>query len=246
MGKSKIFIVSPFASLWRFNNGGTPTIYNLIKGLIDAGKEVHLVCPLNGNERVDMEGLRVHHFKMWTGAPWRGVRLLNLMYSKISIFLFVLLAWRKTMNVIKKNKPDIIYGLAGPGAVAAYLVARSKHIPNVTRLYGIFIHRFIHNPFQLLLRFDEVVAFKLPCKYLIITDDGTRGDDAARFFKVPPKRIKFWRNGVDDICDTSFNIEDFKRSIGIPKEKKIILSVSRLVKLKRVERIIEAIPEVAA
>jgi len=49
-------------------------------------------------------------------------------------------------------------------------------------------------------------------------------------------------NGVDDLYIPDFDIGKFKESIGVSKDKKVILAVSRLVKWKRVDRIINAIP----
>jgi len=242
----KIFGISPWGNLWDAKGGGASTLYNLIKGFIDAGHEVHLVCPFDRKENIVLKDLHVHRFKLPFSNLRSNIRILNRIYSKISYFLFILLAMRKSLEIAKKTKPDIVYGFANSGTVTAYFIAKIKNIPNITRLYGTFLYPFVNHPIQLLLRFDEVIAFKTPCKYLIITNDGTKGDEVAKSLKVSPERIKFWMNGVDDMYDPNFNTEEFKKSIGISEDKKIVLSVSRLVGWKRVDRIINAIPSVVS
>ena len=242
----KIFGISPWGDLWYTKSGGTPTLYNLIKGFIDAGHEVHLVCPLEENEATPLNNLHIHRFKLPFNNFRSNIKTLNRIHTKILYFLFILLATHKALKVTRKTRPDIIYGFAGSGAVTAYLIAKMRNIPNITRLYGTFLYPFIHRRFQLLLRFDEVLGFKMPCKYLIITNDGTKGDEVAKSLGVPAKRIKFWMNGVDDIHIPNFGVEKFRESIGIPKDKKIVLAVSRLDTWKRVDRLINAIPPIVS
>jgi len=241
-----ILIISPLG-IWYKKGGGTPTKYNLMKGFIDAGHEVHLLCPLEKNKDSSINNLHIHEFRLPLSNFRSNIKTLNRIHTKILYFLFILLATHKALKVTRKTRPDIIYGFAGSGAVTAYLVGKIKGIPNITRLFGvIFLYSFIHRPFQLLLRFDEIFPLILTCKYLIITNDGTKGDEVAKRFGVPAERIKFWMNGVDDIYIPNFGVEKFRESIGIPKDKKIVLAVSRLGELKRVDRNINAIPSVVS
>jgi len=246
MEKLKILGISPFNRLWYAKTGGTPTLYNLIKGFIDAGDEVHLLCPFDKKENFCLKGLYVHRFKLPFNNFKSNRKVLNGIYSKILYFLFVLLTASETLKITKKMKPDIIYGFTGWGAATAYLIAKIRNIPNITRLFGTFLYPFIKNPFQLLLRFDEFLAFKIPCEYLIITNDGTKGDKVAKQSGVSEEKLKFWMNGVDDMYMPDFNVEKFKDSLGIPKNKKIILAVNRLVSWKRIDRIINVIPLVVS
>lgn len=240
----KILVILPFNRLWY---AGTPILFNLIKGFTDVGHEVHIVLfNKTKDEEVSLRGLYVYSFGLPLANLRSNIKVLNWIYAKILYFLFILLAVRKSLEIAKKIKPDVVYGFASSGAVAAYFVAKIKNILNVTRIFGTFLYPFINHPIQLLLRFDEFLAFKIPCKYLIITNDGTKGDEVARSLGVPSERIKFWMNGVDDMYDPNFNTEEFKKSIGISEDKKIVLSVSRLVGWKRVDRIINAIPLVVS
>jgi len=241
-----ILIISPLG-IWYKKGGGTPTKYKLIKGFIDAGHEIHLLCPLEKDKDSSINNLHIHEFRLPLSNFRSNIKTLNRIHTKISYFLFILLATNKALKVTRKTRPDIIYGFAGSGAVTAYLIAKIRNIPNITRLYGaMMLYSFIHRRFQLLLRFDEVLGFKIPCKYLIITNDGTKGDEVAKSLGVPAERIKFWMNGVDDMYIPNFGVEKFKESIGIPRDKKIVLAVSRLVTWKGVDGLINAIPSVVS
>ena len=245
MEKLKILGILPFNRLWYTKTGGTPTLYNLIKGFIDAGHEVHLVCLFDKEEDIFLKDLYVHRFKLPLNNFKSNIKVLNGIYSKILYFLFILIATCKALKITRKMKPDIIYGFAGSGAAAAYLVAKIRNIPNITRLFGTFLYPFIQNHFQLLLRFDEVLAFKIPCEYLIITNDGTKGDEVAKQLGVSVEKLKFWFNGVDKLNPLSNEeIKKIKKKMNIKKSDFILLTVSRLVQWKRVDRTIKALKEI--
>ena len=242
----KILIISPFNRDVYNKGAGKVTEYNLIKGLTEVGNEVHIVC-FTKDEKILPDNLHIHRFKLPFNNFRSNIKTLNRIHTKVLYFLFIVLATYKALEVTRKTKADIIYGFAGSGAATAYLIAKIKNIPNITRLYGVMIlYSFIHRRFQLLLRFDEVLGFKIPCKYLIITNDGTKGDEVAKSLGVPAERIKFWMNGVDDMYIPNFGVEKFRESIGIPRDKKIVLAVSRLVTWKGVDGLINAIPSIVS
>ncbi|WP_083523454.1 glycosyltransferase family 4 protein [Methanofollis ethanolicus] len=246
--KLKIAIVSPWSRLFYLDNkGGTPTIYNLVKGLADAGHEVHMICPYEKGQRSIIPGLYIHSYV----APFFSLhiknRILNGLYAKFKFFSLILFATIRAIRVSRKIDPDVVYGYAGSGAVTAYIISRLWKIPNITRLLGVvYLYSFIDNNLQLLLRFNEVMPFKLSCDALIITNDGSGGDKVANAFGFPEKKLKYWLNGVDEMYLDNFNSKLFKNSIGIDPDTKIILAISRLDKLKRVDRLIRVIPDVVS
>jgi glycosyltransferase involved in cell wall biosynthesis len=91
-----------------------------------------------------------------------------------------------------------------------------------------------------------MLAFKLACRYLIITNDGTRGDEVARVFRVPSERVKFWMNGTNFLHNANINAKRLREELQIPKEAHIVVSVCRLVAYKGVDRLIRAVPAVVS
>jgi len=78
-----------------------------------------------------------------------------------------------------------------------------------------------------------------------MTNDGSQGDKILRALKINMEKVKFWVNGVDKtLFDPTFDKNKFKQSLSMGKDTKILLAVSRLVKWKRVDRIIKAMPVV--
>ena len=259
--KSIIWGISPWSGFWSMGEGaGTPSYYYGITALANAGHEIHLFA-LNDSiskEEETYEGIYIHRFKVPLEKQIRalqgivrrikylgfiGTGLLQLLY----VSLYTLAAIRRARKE-KKAYPSLIYAYGSSSAPAAWILSRSYHIPNITRLFGTFItSQDLSSHLRLLLKWHEVLAFKIPCKYLIVTNDGTQGDKAAQKLGVPNERLKFWRNGVNkSMYNPSFDSDKFRRELGLELSSKIVLAVSRLVGWKRLERLIKAIPSIAS
>jgi glycosyltransferase involved in cell wall biosynthesis len=141
------------------------------------------------------------------------------------------LNWFRWVRSISKDcyDVDLVYGAGCTSAYIAAKLGRKYGIPSVGRLYGTYLYPHLHNPIQLTIKFEETLAFKARCTRYVITNDGTRGNDVAEHFGIPPEDLYFWRNGVDVPERTVYNNS-------VP----IIVSLARLEKWKRVDRIIKA------
>jgi len=76
-----------------------------------------------------------------------------------------------------------------------------------------------------------------------MTNDGTQGDKVMEYFKVPEDKIRFWFNGID--LPKEIKASDFIKINGAKvelKNKKVIVTLSRLASWKRVDRIISVMP----
>jgi len=113
-------------------------------------------------------------------------------------FLAAMLAGavRCGLEVAREVRPVLLYGILPTGALAAGGVALRTRVPNVTRLLG--THLASVRGLALTGHAWEVAAFKLPARLLIVTDDGTLGDEVARRLRVPDARLRFLMNGVDE------------------------------------------------
>jgi glycosyltransferase involved in cell wall biosynthesis len=223
--------------------------HRILKGLVDRGHSVHLLVPKESGvpKQFSYSGILIHEFKVFS------IRQQNLFISKLMwrlaiYFMLVFLSVKHFMGVMKVyGKPDIVYGCGTHGSVAAYISSRFSRMPNITRLYGTLYPCLFNKSFLFARCFEEFIAFKLPCKYFIITDYGSRVDEAARIFKIPPGKVKFWKNGVDFSNDV--NIVDVKRLekvLQIPEESCVIVSISRLASWKGIDRLIRAMPPIAS
>lgn len=146
------------------------------------------------------------------------------------------------MKVTKNGAYDVIY-CHGKAAVWGNIISLIRKIPCAYRLYGTAsfyddldklgrIKGAIKNPIYTLI-------FKLPKKFLMITDDGSRGDEVYQLMK--PKSTKysfhFLLNGVD------FQKVDSLDQTIVPKNEKYIFHAGRIDQVKRQDRNIEVLRE---
>jgi glycosyltransferase involved in cell wall biosynthesis len=241
----KVLSFSP-VPLWDFGDKkGMPSIFLGQKGFADAGHDVWYLFPGRANRSYDQDGIHMIEFRL----PFPRVSPRKLWLHRISerIYgaLFVVAAAAVGLYHARRIRPQVIYGHFPLGALAGWTVAALYDVPYVTRLYGTFLFPWVHSFWGRLRKWDEVLAFKLPCRFLIVTNDGTQGDRCAAALNVPPERLRFWRNGVEkDLCEGPSDAENLRSALALPEGAKVLLSVSRLTGWKHVERLITALPDV--
>src|SRR5690606_9977801 len=90
---------------------------------------------------------------------------------------------------------------------------------------------------RLLSNCEHILAMMLNADLCIMTNDGTNGDKLLRSIKSPNiKNLRFWTNGVDEKVHPHVTSDQLRQEYGIHKASIILLSVSRLVRWKRVDR----------
>ena len=141
-------------------------------------------------------------------------------------------------------QPDLVYAHNQYAALAGFLVARFLGVPNVTRLYGTFLADLIQKPFVSLRYPTAAAGYRVPSNLLICANDGTRGDEVARAFKVSDSRFRFWQNGVDPPLSppnlTRREIaERFNGALRLGSQW--LVSCSRLSYWKRIDRMLHAV-----
>ncbi len=98
---------------------------------------------------------------------------------------------------------------------------------------------------QRLVHLADILSLRAPCDCIVMTNDGTRGDEVLRYFGITEHKIRFWLNGVDkEIYRPDFDKASFRQKWNIPSEDRIVLTVSRLANWKRVDRLLQAVPQV--
>ncbi len=143
-----------------------------------------------------------------------------------------------------KLKPDLFYGIAGPGNALATLFGKLFGKPAIHRWqgsHGCMAEDVQRNKIRVFDKFilpDSSFSYWLPSDAVIMTNDGSGGDKNLRLLGIPPEKIHFLMNGLDleDMTlPPNWDPEAFKRSLGL-QDKKILIMVSRLVLWKRVDR----------
>lgn len=225
-----ILIISDFPDVQYKKDSGTPALRLVVEAL-SKKYNIHIIAP---SGEAKSNGNIIYHRIPDTQFINSSSRLSNIINKKIFWFTFTRKAHEISLELNKQYNFKLVYGAGCNSVYAASYIGKYFGIPSVGRLFGTYLYPYLNNPIALLLRFDEVLAFKSPCTKFIITNDGTGGDEVAEHFDIPKERLHFWRNGVDRPHDKVIYDDTLR-----------IISMARLEGWKHVERIIEAFAEVA-
>jgi len=160
---------------------------------------------------------------------------------------FVVFGWQRAWEVARLYPPSLAYGVTNCGIPVSYLLARICRIPTFSRIMGSPLGQWKRSTLKLwLARFDELLAFKLPCSAVIMTDDGTiDAETITGWLGVPPERLWLWRNGIDKAMFLEAPDRTAARqALQLDPGWKIVLWVSQLVDWKHPERLVDAVPQV--
>jgi glycosyltransferase involved in cell wall biosynthesis len=144
--------------------------------------------------------------------------------------------------ILDKQKIDLFYGYEILGVPAARFLSLIFRLPMVSRFQGTILFPLLDNPLGLARHWQHVLAYKIKSPLVIMTNDGTQGDRVLQRFHVDPERVLFLMNGVDkDLCkDSTKDLPEMEAlPVGI-SNMRVILTVSRLIRWKRVDRAIRA------
>jgi glycosyltransferase involved in cell wall biosynthesis len=151
----------------------------------------------------------------------------------------------KAFRLARKKKFDLFYGYEIHGIIVAKILSVIFKKPVIFRYQGTKIPFYKEQRFWKFRYFSHILAMKLKANLYIMTNDGTTGENILLGYGVPKGKIKFWTNGVpENIFERIENANKAKEELGFKHEDKIILSVSRVEKWKRIDRTVRAMPEV--
>jgi glycosyltransferase involved in cell wall biosynthesis len=160
-----------------------PAFVEPLKRLLEKGHQVDIVI-LSSNE-----------LKLNIGPEW---------LKKVKIFRVDNWSFTKLFplyKIIRRGKYDFIYGqgsAAGWGNMAAILARK----PCGVRFYGTFLTEHLNKSRWKMFSASplEALTHNLPKTFMIITNDGTKGDLVNKYCQIFKKQryaFKFWLNGVD-------------------------------------------------
>lgn len=171
-----------------------------------------------------------------------GPGLWNTVVSKLRGYLAVVRLALRAACLLAVGRFDVIYGYEAHGYLAVCLL-RLLGLTGGSRVVARFQGFKSKSGLMALLNWEMFLALLLPAHLCIMTDDGTQGDQIMRRIRSPNlRRLKFWVNGVDPLPKLESRLET-RRRLGCPDNCFLVLSISRLVPWKRVDRGIKIIEE---
>lgn len=258
--------------VWSLDQGkGAPTLERTLRAYGEAGHHVDVVMPDIGanhfyrrsdrgeapESRPAIVNITFHTFHM---PSLRDLPLPSLPGAILAIdqkarfaAAFPWLAAKEAERLLRSSREpyDVIYAYEVHGVLAAKLLRRRGfRLPLVTRFQGTVMHPALSDRVMYYRRYEEALALKTPADLVIMTDDGTQGDEVlARLNPAVRTKTRFWRNGLDLDRLHAPSPEErsaARASLNIPDGAFVMLTASRLAAWKRVDRAIRALHRVAS
>ncbi|MBX7203034.1 MAG: glycosyltransferase family 4 protein [Bacteroidia bacterium] len=153
-------------------------------------------------------------------------------------------------SIVKKSRiqPDVVY-MAGPWMSLIGQNLRIKKRPlMVNRYYGTSIPLNYKKTLKNRLRYAlKLAGYRKTGDLVIMTNDGTRGNEFLTKLGCPAEKIRFWTNGLH-LHVEAIAREKARQIVssrwGITANTQILLTVSRLAGWKRVDRAIELLASI--
>lgn len=227
--------------LWG-KNKGIPSIFFPQKEFVKKGHEVYFLCPLKENEEKYSiaSGVHIHRFdfpfnvkrniyrqKSSFFSRLRGTILNNLNWCFFQVYGFFV-----SLRIALHVRPDIVYAHSPKSVFVGYLISKIVSAKFIVRLYGGGqLYRRYRSFWHRLKWFREYIVFKVPVDYFIVTNDGSNAYMLAQKLGVDDKKIKEWRNGMDErMYEPNLSAKDeICKRLDINPDSKIIASTCRLI-----------------
>jgi glycosyltransferase involved in cell wall biosynthesis len=162
-----------------------------------------------------------------------------------------LLNWKMqkvALGLAKYENIVLVCGYEVGAAKAAARVANKLKVPFFTRYQGTFLYPTLaagEDPKQEFPVHYE--GTKLKADLIVMENDGTRGKEVLEMLGHSPEKIKFWVDGINkNISNGSLNKQKVyaNHNIALNKEDKVILTLSKMNRWKRHDRILRAMPQI--
>ena len=247
-------------------SGGAPSLYRTLRAYGERGHRVTVIAPTIGANHFSATAMlqRDQHppAPEIPGVSFERFHLPSLEETRLPLpkavaqadrklrfaLLFPLLASRRAGRILRGDAVDLLYAYEVHAALAARLLRRQWRLPTVARFQGTVMHPTLTKPFARLRKYEEVLALRLPADLYVMTDDGTRGDSVlAQLNPASANKLRFWRNGLDlhrlHPAEADER-EEQRRALGLSDQTFVLVTSSRLVGWKRLDRAVAAMPQV--
>ena len=178
----------------------------------------------------------------------RGV--VHKLWLKLATLAVTLMLARRGLREIRRNGAcDIVYGYEMHGTLAAALVRGALRLSRrrgrtqfVSRFQGTKLSEAARcgNWLKLLANADFLAAYWLPFDACIMTNDGTQGRRLLKWVRTRNRNVLYYVNGTDFPNPDHARQPDWQ-TMGIAPRDIVLLSVSRLVGWKRLDRSLRAV-----
>ena len=244
----KLLILSIWDDPWSLGEGsGVPDERHFIRRFRDAGVELHFLIPepASGSQRRGEDGVHFHTY----GNIFHKARVLPSPVRRLLIpMIYTCSVYGDLRRTVEQVEPDVLLGFSHYAIEPLSRIGRQRGIPAAVKLFGVMYlsRNDLPGLRRWWLNFDQERALKHPLDKYIVLNDGTMGDRALASLGIPVEKIEFLPNGMNmDWAGMDIDIPVERAGLGLPVDRTLIVTMSRLVKLKRVDLLIEAVSKMS-
>ena len=249
MGSLKnLLILSIWDDPWSLGKGsGVPDEQHFIRRFRDAGVELHFLIPepADGSVRRGEDGVHFHTY----GNIFHKARFLPSPARRLLIpLIYTCSVFGDLRRTVEEIEPDVLLGFSHYAIEPLSRIGGQKGIPTAVKLFGVmYLARNDLPGFRRWwLNFDQERALRYPLDKYIVLNDGTMGDRALASQGIADEKIEFLPNGMNmEWAEMDIDIPAGRSGFGLPLDRTLIVTMSRLVKLKRVDLLIEAVSKMS-
>jgi glycosyltransferase involved in cell wall biosynthesis len=240
----KILVLSIWEDIWSLGEGGgVADELQFVRHLTRKGIELHFLIPAPREKREHLRDslLTYHTYPNLFRAFERFPAILRRFIWPI---LFPFIVVRRLERLAAEIEPDVLMGFTHYSLFPLKKAGRALHIPTVVKLFGVmYLDRFDFPKLKYLWKsVEQVIALRSPVDHYIILNDGTRGEMALMRLGIPREKISFLPNGMDtEWIDLPVDRDEARDAMGLPRDRVLVVTFSRLVKSKRIELMLRAI-----
>ncbi|THB73089.1 MAG: glycosyltransferase family 1 protein [Gammaproteobacteria bacterium] len=232
--------------------GGVPSVAGIWETCLKKGFECHVFMMTYTEDgwprkTEELGGVTFH----WMDFPFRRLTRWLQNHNLMGLVKPLWLIWQFQFLIrvlLTKAKPDVVYCMRTSFVIVGLILKLFYRSKLIVRIYGTFLYQYWFEEKNWLRRISNLgglLAHKLPLDLLIMTNDGTRGDKIAEWVNFPMDKYRFWINGVNkDMKMESFDRDSFLKDKNIDPKSLVLMTLGRLTFWKRIDRVIDAMPEI--
>jgi len=168
--------------------------------------------------------------------------------SFVGFLVWIIAGLMRGFFVIFQEKIDLVCGFETHGAPIARLLGWVLRVPIFTKYQGTFLGTCLPSKSKMFINYPVHYVGTYPYADLIfMEDDGTEGAEVLELIGHSPENIRTRIAGVKkDIWTPNMEREKILTSFGVPvgPQVRIILTLSKISRWKRLDRAISAMPAV--
>lgn len=244
----KILVLSIWEDTWSLGEGsGVADEVYFIKNLVERGIELHFLIPEPAGNRTPRDSERlIYHtypniFRRYERTPTIVKRIIWPGFFRGA-------ATDPLRRLALDIEPDILLGFSHYALWPLSRLGKELDIPTAVKLFGVMDLGRLDMPGWKYWwkNFEQINALRHPVDRYIVLNDGTMGNRALELLGVPPGRISFLPNGMDmEWANIETDRSETRRHFGLPVDKTLVVTYSRLVRSKRVDLFLKALSMLA-